>query len=74
MQMERSGRKSTLWTKEKIAQLIKLYHRHECLCNFVGSDYDSSGTREGAAMGLGSGVVKSLPDSDGIRLIQFSWG
>ena len=33
--------------------------------NYDGRDYDASGARDGAPMGFGSGVIKSLPGTSG---------
>ncbi|XP_067633819.1 uncharacterized protein [Eurosta solidaginis] len=43
-----SRRKSTVWTREKITQLIELYQQHECLWNHYAEDYKHKEKRKKA--------------------------
>lgn len=48
VQQPRQSRKSTIWTKEKINQLIELYEKNECLWNHWHESYKSREKRKRA--------------------------
>ena len=52
VKMERPQRKSTLWTRDKIASLIKMYRANECLWNPYHEHYKSAKKRNEAIHAL----------------------